>query len=697
MVSSGDRHRIVVYPIESPVFREDASLLRYADFIIGPETTHYWVYGMSKPGTSHPQDDLSEFTGPHEDSPKSIGLRALAIVRSIADQSKEATSPMEVGTFLEGSRGQTSYTYASSSRGPVNDDMASGPAVCMRGPITLIDGGEYSKRTLGDGTIVWAAKKVLNPDRVVTVTIKPATHLEQQDSSSLFDPNGLGRGEFVPECRRVYWAFDRTFTEVSRSLDIPTDNAAFYEKVDLYLRQHSLPPDLRGALDWLRFKAAVASNEADRIRSSAQAYADDLSRDNSLDAYACFMELGVVAEEVEKSGAIQSGQWLRPFVRQMVKAVRVDDIAMPDKFARSIEANKWFDYGRLLFEELRDERVVREADAAALLTRIETSRLAATTQRGNLPEPSGSVALYWAHLDGSPLQGDLDMNDLRSVLNKGFLQAYPDRDPDDAREAVENILRLVRIIAGDGPFCGDEAKLLESIQRFCRLYRVMGNAAIPIDTVLATFLALSFYDTSLPEDHDRLFSQFHDECIEVKTKVSRILSDRAIESLVTPDDLDRILILYEERFRSYVDDPLWPMFKFPLTQNEESRLAAKMTQSLSELARVLDPLSIKVQYGGATAELKKSAIYEISSAVQQILPAAAFLRRPAYPGVACQYRGAYGFTAWIDEPFYEEGNRAKEKFKAMKYFHLGHRLQDVVEEERRLWVPPVPASGLQKK
>ena len=38
----------------------------------------------------------------------------------------------------------------------------------------------------------------------------------------------------------------------------------------------------------------------------------------------------------------------------------------------------------------------------------------------------------------------------------------------------------------------------------------------------------------------------------------------------------------------------------------------------------------------------------------------------------------------IKGPLYQEGDRPKEKFRAMKYFHLGHRLESIVEHEREL-------------
>jgi len=98
----------------------------------------------------------------------------------------------------------------------------------------------------------------------------------------------------------------------------------------------------------------------------------------------------------------------------------------------------------------------------------------------------------------------------------------------------------------------------------------------------------------------------------------------------------------------------------------------------------LDEMALKVKYGGVSDELKKRTCYEIAKAILQLLPQAAFLRKPSYPGVSCQHQGEYGFTAVIRGPLYIEGQRPREKFKAMKYFHLGHRLEDIVKQEREL-------------
>jgi hypothetical protein len=151
--------------------------------------------------------------------------------------------------------------------------------------------------------------------------------------------------------------------------------------------------------------------------------------------------------------------------------------------------------------------------------------------------------------------------------------------------------------------------------------------------------------------------------------------------------VEGVFAQYERIFRTYVDDPLWPAFKFPLTRNEEARLTNRLKPGLAQLEPFLDEMSLHFKYGGCSPELKQKMIYDISRVAQQLLPETASLRNPPYPGVSCQYRVRYGFTAVIQGPLYEEGKRPRERFRAMKYFHLGHRLEEIVNCERELSMP----------
>ena len=137
-------------------------------------------------------------------------------------------------------------------------------------------------------------------------------------------------------------------------------------------------------------------------------------------------------------------------------------------------------------------------------------------------------------------------------------------------------------------------------------------------------------------------------------------------------------------FRHYVDDPLGPTFKFPLTANEQARLKSKLRQRLTQLDPLFEELSHMVEYGGSSRVLRDRAIYGISSVPNELVPATAFVRRPSYPGVSCRYRSGYGLVTVIKARLYEGDNRPREKFKAMKYFHLGDRLERIVTREKEL-------------
>lgn len=160
-----------------------------------------------------------------------------------------------------------------------------------------------------------------------------------------------------------------------------------------------------------------------------------------------------------------------------------------------------------------------------------------------------------------------------------------------------------------------------------------------------------------------------------------MLTERSLNSLVSIEDVAKAFAVYERTFRRYIDDPLWPTFKFPWTSNEQARLVGRVRLRIMQMKPTLDDVALKAQHGGASAELKERAVHEILRTAQQLLSEAAFLRKPPYPGVSCRYRGQCGFTAVIRGSFYEQGKRAREEFRAMKYFHLGHRLEGIVEQE----------------
>jgi hypothetical protein len=250
-------------------------------------------------------------------------------------------------------------------------------------------------------------------------------------------------------------------------------------------------------------------------------------------------------------------------------------------------------------------------------------------------------------------------------------------------ETVENIVKSLHLIAGDGPFQGDQAELIPSVERFSKTYFKVCRNAQPIDMALTTFLALAFYDSSTALDHQVLNDQMDALAARFQSWVNDRLRLYAIHTLVTPEDVDSIFHKHcVQEFRSYVEDPLCPAFKFSLTTNEELRLTNKLILRFDRLEPLFEEMAIMVKYGGTHKGLKMKVTHGISLAVQNMLSSMAFLRKPSYVGVKCQYRGRYGFSTIIPETLYQVGRRPKERFKAMQYFHLGHRLEDKVEQAK---------------
>ncbi|MBN2312928.1 MAG: hypothetical protein JXM79_03295 [Sedimentisphaerales bacterium] len=355
-----------------------------------------------------------------------------------------------------------------------------------------------------------------------------------------------------------------------------------------------------------------------------------------------------------------------------------------EQFIPTINKNKWFAFGELLVDEIRVQSLVEESVTESFFDQLETARLAIQIPPYDLSQAIVSVKHYIAQIDSGPPKGTLILNDVRDILQKGLAKPFTDANLGSTNKIIEDTIYSIRLIAGEGPFRGDRDQLIESIRKFSGLYLVVFQYQEPIDTVLATFLALSFYDISTEEDHDRLFSQICTLCAEFQTLTNAMINERKLGELVTPADVERLFTRYKERFQQYIDDPLWAPFKFPLTENEITRLRNKLKLRFNQLPSIFESMVLKVKYGGVNDELRTKTRSEIARTIQQLLPQTAFLRKPNYPGVSCRHRGTYGFAAVIEGPLYIEGERPREKFKAMRYFHMGHRLEEVVKREREL-------------
>jgi hypothetical protein len=678
IASNGSETRVAIYWIEPALYRESSFFLRYADILFARPSVYCWIYGASQVVTVNWPVTRETSLLPSQRSVEAIVQSALAVVSRIRNSREDASASLEVTAFFRGARGLTEHTYEATARRESVDD-ASSDVLALN---TLPYGRTYAKEVRNDGVVVWREGKVFSGRPVANIMVRPIACPAGIGPAEIFGTETLGQWTLIPKPYRAYWSFDHSYLQLSDSAEGHFASQDLYDKIGCSLESDDNPPELHRALNRLRFKVALLTNKGESIHSSAQALVTAICQDDSLDAHESLLELARISGEIDQRCPEQSQEWLRPLVHQMAERVGSQAVEDLDRLMPAVTANGWFTFGTLLLDEIRIRALMKREAVETLTAKLDAIRIGASQGPLDPCEPSSSVRWYLTHLDASPSLGPIDMNSVRTILTKGLVRCYPDDVAATRSQLVEDVIQSIRLVVGEGPFRGSPEELIRSIDSFADLYHRMDKTREPMGTVLATFLCLSFCDISTQQDHELLLSQFQKQRNEAQAQVEAMLRDRGLDTLISSEDLDGALNESERMFRKYVDDPLWPPFKFPWTTTEQTQLGGKLKLRLIQLSLFLDEMSLQVKYGGNSPELKKKTMFEISHAAQQILSQAAFMRSPPCSGVQCWYRSGQGFMASIEGPLYREGNRPRDKLRIMKYFHLGHRLQDIADRQQ---------------
>lgn len=685
MTTDGIRCRIAIYWTEPRLVRHSPVLLNACDVLFVEDAVHYWLPGMTQPGTLRACDTASESLLPPQDDLPSTVRSALAIVCHLRCDPGPESTPLNVQDFLRQSRTRAEYRceFTPADGGAI--DLFSDTVTDTQILNTLPLGRKYTKDVLDDGSLRWQLKEALTNRFVIGVMVRRMDHTEDGVDGCPFDVETLGQWKCVPEPYRAYWRLRAAASEVHAAAHRQIQGHVLCDRIESYLKTHQAPNHVRRAMEYLWVEMAFITRDLDRIDQALRAMATGLCQDDTISPSHALLEMAEVSGRMESDYPRQFRTMWEPLVEQMVVHFGDNMVECLDRLIPSIQANRRFSYGQILLESIRRQSWAESAAVEGLLAKYEATRLAVRTEPFDLSTACPGVKQYLAQLEIGPRRGTLSMQDVRVVLEQGLKLPEQDGDTDEKVALVDGVLELLHLIVGDGPFYADQVKLADSVRRFSQTYFVVCKNKEPIQPALATFLALSFCDTSTADDHEKLCEQVRAIGTQFERRLNASIADWKLSSLVTPEDTRRIVHQYcVEEFRRYVDDPLCPTFKFPLTANETARLSNRVLPRIAQLEPVFEEMSLKVKYGGVSAQLKEEAIKPIAHAVQGLLPATAFLRRPSYPGIVYQYRGRRGFTAVIDRPLYQADKRPREIFKAMKYFHMGHRLDEVVLREREL-------------
>lgn len=684
MASEGSRRRITIYWTEPDVLREGSPFIHYVDLICTPASVAYWIH----PGTQRGTISLSAAEGepllPRDKSVDSIVRAALALVSRIGTQDSDADPSLDVGRFFRDGRNRAAYVHKVPHHEADGKDPPSPADADAESLNSRPSGREYVKERQQDGVTVWQIKKVLPSVLVASVTIKPAMTVQTADRNRLFDPDTLGQSALTPEAYRTYWSFDAALSELTGAADKPTPSRTLCAKFDSCLNDSNAPLEVRRGMYRLWFKAALMTADVNCVRTCMRRAVAGVCENTRFGGYLGLLELARCSGEIQSQFPEEAQQWLRPLVAEGVRRAGSN---MEYCFARLmplIGMNQWFVFGEFFLDEIRNQGLLEDSVLRDMTVRLKATELARGWRAGDPCEPSPRVREYLTRIDDEPPRGSIDMETLRHVLEGGLATACDGDDPQARQRVIDEVVRSLRLIVGGGPFQGDADKLTKAIERFAQRFREVFGSAESIGPVLATFLGLSFCDLSTTEDHDALLAQLARQSGQLQAQVNAALGERGLGSLLTAQDVADVFRRYEQSFAEYVNDPLWPAHRFPLTAGEESVLTGKMTLFLVRQKPLFDDVADKFQYGGPSEELKNALTRAVSSVARQFVAETSGIRRPPYPGVSYQHQDRQGFTVRIEGPFYEEGKRPKERFKAMKYFHLGRRLEDVVLREREL-------------
>ncbi|HSW01017.1 MAG TPA: hypothetical protein VLI39_12640 [Sedimentisphaerales bacterium] len=685
MASEGVRRRVTIYWIEPDVFREGPSFIHCVDLIFTPDSVAYWLQPGARRGTISLQANEGEPLLPSGRSVDSIVRSALAIVRRVATQDDGTDASLEVGRFFRDSRdrGEHAYKVPNRTSADGNDPPAAADA-----DVELLNswpaGREYVKERRQDGAVVWQIKKVLPSVLVASVAIKPTTGAPTVDRADLFDPNTLGRSPLTPEPYKAYWSFDAALSELAEAADQVAASRTLCARFDSCLNDSNAPLEVRRGLYRLWFKAALMTGDMGCVRTCMERGVAGVREDTRFGSYWGLLELARCSGEIQSQFPHEPQEWLRPLVAEGVRHAGSNAGYCLGRLMPLIGMNQWFIFGEFFLHEIRSQGLLEVSALRDMTVRLKATQLARGWRTEDPCESSPRIREYLARIDDEPPKGPLDMETLRHVLEGGLTTACDGDDPQARQRVIDEVVRSLRLIVGGGPFQGDSDRLMKAVERFSQRFRQVFGSVESIGPVLATFLGLSFCDLSTAEDRDALLAQLARQSAELQAQVNEALGEGGLNSLMAPQDVADVFRRHEASFSEYVNDPLWPTHRFPLTPGEESVLTGNMTSFLLRQKPLFDDVAQKFRYGGASQELKNALIRVVSNVALRYLAETGAIRRPPYPGVSCQHQGGQGFVVRIEGPFYEEERRPKERFKAMKYFHLGRRLEGVVLREREL-------------
>lgn len=630
LATDGNRSRVAFFWVEPTSICEQTDNLACCDFLFLPDRIVYWCHA-DKVHTHALSPASRTWQFPRDNKLNSILQCIFGVVAQRRTASKNtADDGIEMVRFFQQGRGHSQFDR---TVGPIETPDSTSAETLPQEDLRILDqlpfGRVYAKQAdQADGTIVWSLSKATAPKDLVKVVIKPAPSHDTRDWSGLFDPNTLGQWPAVPELYRQYWAFKDRSIKLQRD---PNVSKARRLHTDITSALHgALPDGVDLALHKMRFLVALEAASDEAISSSTQTYFAIYANTAQEPVDRIIAELGRITKKLRKIWPEdQTRDFVLPLLKPLIKPkVFSDPGFVKDAVIAPVNLFGLSWYAQLVMNAIEDAGCLEPRIVARLREEIRPPR-SAKAKAGLDPNAlSPSMRRLLEHTETGPPAGSLTYGTLAHLLDETLRESFPADGNEPGHTFCGDVLESVRLFAGEGPFAGDAEKLKDAVSAFGKRYHSPRVTTEQASRALATLMALSFFDTSTQKDHNCLASQLEQTGNMLGEEVAKILRSHDCEEEVGTDQAAGIVADGIARFRELICDPLWPMFKFPLSRDEHAGLDDQLRRALRDVAAAAETLHLQMQEGADTSRSQRMLELQITYLVNRIVPALIRLRSP---------------------------------------------------------------------
>lgn len=670
-----DGYRLSVYWASPVTLLRSSDILTYCDILVKEGHAYIWLHDQGLQRLS-PKDLNRPFRLPGKGNLSDVMRSVLVALQHVNSDKKAENAVWYMARFFKNARRHKNLTYEipGYDNSSLLDETRTDTELFNHMPMKRT----YRKRVVEPDTVIWEVQRGCTRRRIASVTIRALS--KTVCSPLTFDINNLGSWSLIPEPHRIYWELETRFSATENTKPVKLSNVKQLCTEAKICLKKGWPKQVQFGLARLYFEMALKSGDiAIALEATEQCLQYHTKSHQVLGSYAT-IELGTLVNHLRKHFSDTS---LENGIEQLVKDYLSTILQNEDHLTAIIEyvqAKHWFWYGRILLKTAEDVEGIDLDRIRVISHQLEIDHLANYKVQAGPQENTQSSALIVEKIDTmQPPLGTLEIKDLQEILREGLNERFADMQADSLNKVVTEVTDLIQRLAGKGPFVGNRRRLLQSIKRCQHFYKMSKTLSSNLAASLASLMVVSFYDRSTKADHDRLFSQLLEISNHTCNEVLGVLKTLGLHDLLTENEIRAMLNIIERHYKSYIRDPLKPMYKYALTDNEYSRCLNEMRCYLYRIKPQLMACRNERACGTNIKFIKKKLSILVTNLTQDLIPNSAFLRLPQYPGMRCTYQGSRGLYIRIHPEVFQYNNTDREVVTILKYFLVGNRIQATID------------------